>query len=184
VNETERPQSSQLLTELRTLDTQLRQAGIRYAMIGGIAVNLHGFVRATRDLDFILLAEDAEGMHGLLSDMGYEPIDRSPDLASYVRGTTRVDILFARRPISRGLLDGCRETGFHGTRIPVISLEGLIGLKIQAYTDDPVRRLRDLTDMMELIKINRDRLDLDEIRSYFRLFERENLLDDILRAIG
>jgi hypothetical protein len=55
VNETERPQSSQLLTELRTLDTQLRQAGIRYAMIGGIAVNVHGFERENL-LDDILRA--------------------------------------------------------------------------------------------------------------------------------
>lgn len=82
------------------------------------------------------------------------------------------------------MLDTAGEAHFQGAKFPTISLEGLIGLKIQAYTDDPVRRLRDLTDMMELIKINRDRLDLDEIRSYFRLFERENLLDDILRAIG
>jgi predicted nucleotidyltransferase len=184
VSETGRQRGSRLLDELRALDAQLRNAGICYAMIGGIAVNMHGFIRATRDLDVMLLAEDAEAMHRLLSDMGYEPIDRRPDIASYVRGTMRVDVLFAHRPISRGLLEARRETDFHGMKVPAISLEGLIGLKVQAFSDDPQRRLRDLTDMIELMKINRDHLDLDEIRSYFRLFEREALLDDILRAIG
>jgi hypothetical protein len=38
--------------------------------------------------------------------------------------------------------------------------------------------------MIELVKLHRESLDLDEVRSYFRLFNQERVLDDILRAIG
>lgn len=184
MNEAERPQSSQLIAELRALDEQLCKAGLRYAMIGGVAVNIHGYVRATRDLDMLMSAEDTEAVHDLLRAMGYESFDRKPDLASYIRETMRVDVLFARRPISRRLLEKARQTDYCAMRIPAISLEGLIGLKVQAFNDDPVKRLRDLPDIIELFKINRGRLDLDEIRSYFRLFDKESLLDDILKSIG
>jgi len=67
--------------------------------------------------------------------------------------------------------------------LSVIPLEGLIGLKIQAFHDDP-RRIRDLDDIIQLVKINSDKLNLDEVRSYFRLFDQESVLDDILRALG
>lgn len=56
-------------------------------------------------------------------------------------------------------------------------------MKIQAFTDDP-RRIGDLTDMIELVRLHRADLNLDEVRSYFRLLDRERVLDDILRAIG
>lgn len=36
--------------------------------------------------------------------------------------------------------------------------------------------------MMELVKVNRATLDLDEVRDYFRLFDSESILDDILKS--
>jgi hypothetical protein len=50
-------------------------------------------------------------------------------------------------------------------------------------SDDP-RRIDDLADIIELMRIHRGSLDLEETRSYFKLFDREKVLDEILRAIG
>jgi hypothetical protein len=57
----------------------------------------------------------------------------------------------------------------------------MFAYKIQALNDDP-RRLRDLSDMLELLRAAGDRLDLAEVRSYFRMFDREALLDELLRV--
>ncbi len=38
---------------------QLNSAGVRYLAVGGIAVNLHGFARATGDLDILISFEKA-----------------------------------------------------------------------------------------------------------------------------
>ena len=174
---------SALIAQLRETAVALQKAGLRYLLIGGVAVNIHGYLRATRDLDLMLLVEDADVAHDLFVRLGYETLDRKPDIASYVRGAQRLDVIYARRPISRGLLERPQEADFSGLNLPVVSLEGLLGLKIQAFSDDP-RRIRDYQDMIELIRTRRDDLDFDEVRSYFRLFDKERVLDDILRALG
>lgn len=177
-----RPAESSLIAQLREVDSALRGASIRYALIGGVAVNIHGFIRATRDLDILLLGEDSDIAHRLFTELGYTAIDRRDDLASYVRQTDRLDVIYARRPISRNLLDRSLQVSFADTSVPAIPVEGLLGLKIQALNDDP-RRIKDLNDLIELFRIHRGRLNLAEVRSYFRLFDREKLLDDILRAL-
>ncbi|HJT96739.1 MAG TPA: hypothetical protein VJ696_00345 [Rhodanobacteraceae bacterium] len=94
-----------------------------------------------------------------------------------------MDVFYAQRPISRDLLARSRASAAGDLDFDVVPLEGLIGLKVQAISDDP-RRIIDLTDIIELMKIHRTDMDFDEVRRYFRLFDRENWLDDILRVLG
>ena len=63
----------------------------------------------------------------------------------------------------------------------VISAEGLIGFKLQGLVNDP-RRTQDLEDIRALLRANRSTLNMDEVREYFRLFEREPLLAELLNA--
>ena len=172
---------SQLASQLRELDAALRKRHVPYAAIGGLAVNAHGFVRATRDIDLMVMAEDADGARSAALDLGYEVLDEGKEISSYVRGLQRFDVMHASREISRGLLSRAIHIDFEGMDFPVVPVEGLIGLKLQAYNDNP-RRLQDVMDMIELFRINEESLNMDEVRSYFRLFDREKLLDDILRA--
>lgn len=176
-------EESSLFAQLHELSGALAQAEIQFALIGGFAVNAHGFVRATHDLDVMVRGEQGDALHAIVLGLGYETLDRRPDIASYVRAPLRLDVLYARRPIALDLLARSTPVDHGKTSALVIPVEGLIGLKIQAFSDDS-RRIRDLDDIIQLLKINRGKLNLDEVRSYFRLFERESVLDDILRAIG
>jgi hypothetical protein len=63
--------------------------------------------------------------------------------------------------------------------IPVISCEGLIAFKLQAIVNNP-SRTQDMEDMRALLHANRGALDMDELRGYFRLFDREALLDELM----
>jgi len=177
------PPDAALFTQLRELNAALNKAGIRYMLIGGFAVAIHGYVRATHDLDVMILANDTDALHEVLLAKGYTAIDRRADLACYYRRDERLDVLYARRPISQSLLARAECVEISGLRIPAISVEGLLGLKIQAFHDDP-RRTKDLTDMVELIKVNRASLNIEEVRTYFKLFDSESILDDILNSIG
>lgn len=172
-----------LIAQLHELLPALDAAAIRYAVIGGIALNVHGYVRATRDVDLLIAVEQEDQLHELMVGLGYETLDRRADLSSYVRGLERADFLHARRDTSRKLLADARRTEFAGQAMSVVSPEGLLGFKIQALHDDP-SRIRDLSDMLELLRVTRDRIDIDQVREYFRIFGRENLLDDLLRAIA
>jgi predicted nucleotidyltransferase len=172
-----------LIAQLRDLLTALDGAGIRHAIIGGIAVNIHGHVRATRDVDLLIAIEQEGELHELMTELGYLTLDRRAELSSYVRGNERADFLHANREISRNLLMEAESVTFAGVAIPVVSIEGLLGFKIQALNDDP-SRLRDLSDMLELLRAADGQVDLDRVRGYFRLFDKEALLDDLLRAVA
>lgn len=152
------------------------------ALIGGLALAAHNVVRATRDVDFLAEADDAERLHGLLLELGYRCIHRSQDAANYLRGDEGLDLLYAHRPEARRLLRqaGERDTGMG--RLRVVSAEGLAGFKLQAYVNDPTR-LRDLDDIRALLRNNRQALDMQEVRRYFVLFDREPLLDELLASL-
>ncbi|MCL4781276.1 MAG: nucleotidyl transferase AbiEii/AbiGii toxin family protein [Gammaproteobacteria bacterium] len=61
----------------------------------------------------------------------------------------------------------------------VVSLEGLIAFKLQGLVNDP-RRSRDLEDIRALLEANRGTVDLSLVRRYFQLFDKEELLDELL----
>ena len=54
--------------ELRSVEAIVRvlnDAGVRYLVVGGLAVNAHGFVRLTQDVDLVLQLEPANAERGL-----------------------------------------------------------------------------------------------------------------------
>lgn len=149
------------------------------ALIGGLALAAHHVVRATRDVDFLVDADDSERIHGMLLALGYRCIHRSEDAANYLRGDEGLDMLYAHRPIARRLLNeaGEHETAFGRQR--VISAEGLIAFKLQAHVNDS-SRAGDLDDIRALLKANADTLDMGEVRRYFAIFDREPMLEALL----
>ena len=171
------------------LADQVKQAVIAFAdcttqpaLIGGLALAAHDVVRATRDVDFLVDADDAEKVHDALTALGYQCIHRSEDAANYVRGDQGLDVLYAHRPAARKLLERADTRDTVMGRLRVISAEGLIGFKLQALVNAPERG-RDRDDILALLRTGRGKLDMREVRDYFALFDRMNLLDEMLGQI-
>lgn len=62
--------------ELRSVEAVVgafNAAGVRYLIVGGLAVNAHGYLRATRDLDLVIQLEASNLRRGLesLFEIGY-----------------------------------------------------------------------------------------------------------------
>ena len=53
----------------------LDRGSVRYLIVGGVAVNLHGYVRATRDLDLVIEPDPDNATRAIhtLRDLGYRP---------------------------------------------------------------------------------------------------------------
>ena len=170
---------SRLVDQIKQALTAFAGLGSQPALIGGLALAAHRVVRATRDVDFLVDADDADRIHDMLLGLGYRCIHRSDDAANYVRGDEGLDMLYARRPIARRLLNEAdeRETAFG--RLRVVSAEGLIAFKLQAHVNDPARAI-DLDDIRALLKANADTLDMGEVRRYFAVFDREPMLEALL----
>jgi hypothetical protein len=84
-------------------------------------------------------------VHDALLDLGYQCLYRSEDAANYVRATEGLDLLYAHRPLARRLLAQASERDTPMGRIRIISVERLIGFKLQGFVNDATRT-RDLDD--------------------------------------
>lgn len=174
---------SRLLDQVAEVLAAFKSLKTQPALIGGLALAAHQVVRATKDVDFLVDAEDAERIDQLLVSMGYRCVHRSLDAANYVRGDQALDLIYAHRPIARRLLAGALTRQTPVGRLRVIGAEGLIGFKLQALVNDPSRP-NDLQDIIALLRYNSGSLDLNQVREYFALFDREGLLDELLADIS
>jgi len=173
--------ASQLGKQIEEIVGSLNEIGASFALIGGLALASHRVVRATHDVDLLADIDIADQIDKLALKLGYQCIFRSAEAANYLRGSERLDFLFASRPIARRLLisAGQHPTAFGSLK--VVSSEGLIAFKLQGFVNDP-RRTQDLEDIRALLRANLGSLNMTEIREYFRLFDRESLLDELLNA--
>jgi hypothetical protein len=149
---------SRLGRQFEQLVGALGATGVRFALIGGLALGPHRVVRATQDIDLLI------------------------DAGNYLPDDERVDLLYANRPIARRLLQAAAELGTPFGVARVISAEGLIGFKLQGLVNNP-RRTQDLEDIRALLRANHRILQLGEVREYFQLFGREDLLKELLDEI-
>lgn len=64
-----------MLASFEAVVRALNEAGVRYLVVGGLAVNAHGYVRMTQDLDLVidLLPDNIERTLNALGGLGYRP---------------------------------------------------------------------------------------------------------------
>jgi len=63
------------LASLEAIFRALNDAGVRYLVAGGLAVNAHGYLRFTKDVDFVLhlVPGNIERAFSALARLGYKP---------------------------------------------------------------------------------------------------------------
>lgn len=163
----------------------LQREKIDFALIGGLALQAAGISRATYDIDMLILSENSRKIKEVMSGLGFRLLHESEDVLNFASDNIRlgrVDFLLAHRKYALAMLKRAGEKEVLGGRFKakVIRLEDQIGLKVQSSSNDPRRWFRDMSDIELLIKNNYARLDLDVLREYFRLFDREEELNQIL----
>ncbi|HET6447545.1 MAG TPA: nucleotidyl transferase AbiEii/AbiGii toxin family protein [Conexibacter sp.] len=137
--------------------SDLNRAGIRYVLVGGIALIRHGVARATRDIDAVLEPgeENLDRLRTLIAEWGATRPDGSPiPVESITEGKTihlatphgALDLLPDRTaPLSFAeLMDRADVRRVDGVEAPICSLADLVALKRIAS------RGRDLADLSEL----------------------------------
>lgn len=65
------------LSSFDALVSALKQADVRYLIAGGLAVNAHGYLRFTGDIDVVvrLVPDNIERAFAALATIGYRPLD-------------------------------------------------------------------------------------------------------------
>ena len=116
----------------------LNRRRARYLLAGGVAANLHGSVRATKDVD-ILVPRDEENMARVLAALGELPYGVAGELdaaeiahrpITIVGDDPRVDILTVAWTVSfERAWKGRVVRQILGTRVPYLGREDLIASK-------------------------------------------------------
>lgn len=165
-----------------------KREDINFTLIGGFALQAAGITRTTRDIDLLVLAEDSEKIKNIMLKHGYGLMYESEDVLNFIGKRLelgRIDFLLAHRKYAIAMLKKAEEKPVLDGKfkIKVLRIEDLIGLKIQSSANDPRRMKQDRVDIEALIRDNYSSLDMDLLKEYFALFEREKELDKIVKEI-
>lgn len=166
----------------KTLDDvagMLRNLNVPFALIGAMALSEHNHARATQDIDFMIPEESVATVMAGMAALGYTVFFQSENVLQ-LQGPGSVDFLIARRPISRAMLANAKAGP--KTHVPCVSAEDIIGLKMQAYKNDPKRELQDKADIQALIEKNG--LDWDKVKYYADHFQEWPFIEDLRKRVG
>ncbi len=157
---------------------RLNEAGIPYAIVGGMALFFHGFRRFTEDIDILVTAAGLEAAHRELQGLGYvHPFEGSKQLRDAEHGV-RIEFLVAGqfpgdgKPKPVAFPDPAR-VAVERDGIRFINLPALLELKLASGMTNPARLL-DLGDVQRLIQALHLPLDMaDQLNPYVRDRYRE-----------
>jgi predicted nucleotidyltransferase len=115
---------------------ELARGGVEFVLVGGIAVQAHGYIRSTRDVDIVLSTAARAGgrLAQALSALGAEEIGRNARLTRFDTRAGRLDVLdleeMAGAPSSFDeLRRRALEVDLEGIEVPVAGLDDLIRMK-------------------------------------------------------
>ncbi|CAF5147146.1 unnamed protein product [Rotaria sp. Silwood1] len=143
---------------IKSLTNGLEDQKVNYAIIGGLAVYAHGYKRTTHDCDILLSRADYEKFMTKLANLGLKPKFQGARKKFIFTSTEiSVDVVIEGEypgdgsigPISFPNPKVCQE---NIDDMKVISLPKLIDLKLTSYKRLPTARLKDCSDVVELIK--------------------------------
>ena len=172
--------STGLSRTMRKAVRVLAEANIPSLVVGGYAVQENGYARFTSDVDIVV--PDVELARQTLSMNGFRENHGSNMTVTDRVSKVEVDLLPGGKAVGPGpLVLPMPDTVSSEPRIA--DLRTLIEIKLSSYLGSPLSRLRDLADVIELIKSNltpRD-LSLDPAVRQTYLLTWDGLKDEKLR---
>lgn len=163
---------------LRAIARRLEEIGVPYAIVGGMALNAHGFRRLTVNVDILVTRTGLETIHRQLGGLGYLPPFSGSKNPRDTTSGVRVEFLVAGdypgdgkpKPVA---FPNPEAVGVTIDGVRYLDLKTLVELKLASGMTN-LGRLKDLGDVQELIKA----LDLSEtLADALDPFVRERYLE-------
>jgi hypothetical protein len=119
--------------------TALSERGVEYALCGGLAVGVHGFPRATVDIDLLIRPESEEAVYDAVAPLGFtfraNPMNFG---GTQIRRVSKIDEndgevlmldLLLVTPAFEHVWQSRERHEWLGAELVVVSKQGLIALK-------------------------------------------------------
>lgn len=163
------------------------RAGVPFAVAGAFAVAMHGHVRATRDIDFLVRLSDRAAARRALESVGYGCTFEGDAFAHFERRpmpelpglVVRADLQFSSQAVGQRAIEAAMRQPLPWARgaLPVVPLDTLLLMKLMATCADPAR-LQDLVDVRALLAGGIAGLDVRQLRQ-----AAEGIGPDVLRLL-
>ena len=150
-------EKSAVFSALHGIAERLNELGIPYAVVGGMALFNHGLRRFTEDVDILVTKDSLKTIHKKLNGLGYLPPYAHSKHLKDTQWGVRIEFLTSgefpgdgkQKPVSFPEPD---KVSFVSDGISYINLPTLVELKLASGMTGQ-GRLKDLADVLELIKI-------------------------------
>lgn len=158
----------------RRIARALKEAGVPFAIAGALAVNAHGHVRTTDDVDLLLTRDGLAAFKMRWLGRGWVEVFEGSKAIRDTEARVKIDVLLAGdypgdgrpKPVRFPEPQAASEPDEDG--LPVLTLPMLLELKIASGMTAP-HRLQDLADAIALIRVNRLAPEYaDELDAYVR----------------
>lgn len=140
---------------MTSLDGLLAAHKIKWAVIGAIAVFVHGTPRDTQDIDVLVSsmpdpAKLADPRH--MEQFGFYRAKSSTGTVLTIdhRQSGQVELLLANDALRQAAIASAKPEMILGRQVPVVDAAHLIALKAHAWTQNPSRGGKDRTDIVSV----------------------------------
>lgn len=158
----------------QTIFEALNKSKIKYLVVGGVAVNIHGYLRFTGDIDILLLLEEKnlEKMDKTMKKLKYQerlPVTitdlknhaqvrkwiKEKNMTAYsysppVDNPLIIDILAEESLKFEKYAKNKIRKKFQNTVIPIVSIDDLIYMKKKANREKDIQDLENLIQLKDL----------------------------------
>ncbi len=166
---------------LQTFGRFFERENIRYAVIGGLALQAWGFSRFTRDVDFVIDREKRDRIIVFTESLGYETLHASEGYSNHLHedpSRGRVDFMYVDAVTAAKLFAETTPKPIVGGLVaPVPKPEHLLAMKAMAMKNAPQRVLIDSPDVQFLLRL--PGVDRVAVRDYFAQHGLLDLFDAI-----
>jgi predicted nucleotidyltransferase len=151
-----------------------------FGVIGAFALYSYGYLRATRDIDFITRLSHKTKVVVFLESLGFETLHSSNAFSNHLHplGSVRVDMMYVDGETAREIFGAVeKRLIFEDLELPVISPEHLVAMKLFAVQSNPERKLKDLSDIKEILC--RTKYNKIAVKAYFKKYGQESFYKEI-----
>lgn len=159
---------------------------VQPVLVGGYAVNAYHVQRNTFDIDFMVDAEDCRRIERALVEAGYAVFSRQ-DAFLQMRcdrvGMRDIDLLITDPGTRDTLLAEGTEVSIAGQVFTVPSVLHLVAMKLNSIAGNEKREMKDLPDIVGLLREARISPVSDEVRSLFARYSLEGLHERVVQLV-
>ena len=166
---------------LAHIESYTSSKNIHFLVIGGHAINAHGFSRQTADLDLLVSKNDKPFWIKLMSDLNYQQIQSHEVFARFKPNLIEawpIDLMFVEQDIIEQLLKESITIDFGTCNVQVPSVLHLLALKLHALKQrQEFREDRDLIDVKQLISLGK--VDEATFRQLCQKYDRVDVYEQL-----